>query len=595
MKKKLVTTTLFLIAIFFSQAQTVLDEFDVLVENGEITQVLNIPDVNLIIPELLYGEPITSIGENAFSSMSLVSVTLPNTVTIIKQGAFSNNQLYSVTLSTSLETIEASAFENNGLSFIELPNTLKRIEINAFRYNSLTLIVFPAVLYHIGANAFADNSLPGFQLPNPSEEGSWNNGRSDEFVFDFTLDYTYTVVSNDPYVLTDTDLEIVDGIIISITTPKEALSKNLIIPNTLQNQTVIGIGEKVFLFHELESITLPNTLEFIGFQSFYKANLPEITLPESLDSIARGAFSFNQLTAISFPENIQHLGYSSFSSNLIEQFQIPAHITTIPEHIFNSNEFSSLSIPSNVMIIEHDAFTDNNIVNLTIPNGVTHIKYDAFFNNQITDISLPNSVIHIGSDAFKGNPDILFNLPSPELEGLWLARTQQVFLVGGTEVMSENTQQYDYFVSPLYSITYYNVENSDDYQSNYIKYPISVELSTPSKLNATFDGWFTNAEFTEQMESIEANSSGDLELYAKFTNQTVTSLNSNTKNQLNLYPNPCSNIINVTSNKNEHITIYSLDGTIKLTYVQSKVDVSNLEPGIYLIKQGEKMAKFVKQ
>ena len=77
--------------------------------------------------------------------------------------------------------------------------------------------------------------------------------------------------------------------------------------------------------------------------------------------------------------------------------------------------------------------------------------------------------------------------------------------------------------------------------------------------------------------------------------------------ELNIYPNPATNFVNIEVNsntyRNEYLKIISLDGKIiknetlrlnkgKNTY---KVDVSSLNSGVYIITIGNKMSKFIKR
>ena len=65
---------------------------------------------DVVIPETINGQAVTTIGASAFASNQLTSVTIPASVTTIGASAFSSNQLTSVTIPTGVTTIGASAF-----------------------------------------------------------------------------------------------------------------------------------------------------------------------------------------------------------------------------------------------------------------------------------------------------------------------------------------------------------------------------------------------------------------------------------------------------------------------------------------------------
>ena len=69
---------------------------------------------------------------------------------------------------------------------------------------------------------------------------------------------------------------------------------------------------------------------------------------------------------------------------------------------------------------------------------------------------------------------------------------------------------------------------------------------------------------------------------------------------MNVYPNPASNLINVISeNANELITISDLSGKVvyseRASEKQNSIDISNLSAGMYIVRIGDKATKFVKE
>lgn len=106
-----------------------LDDVEFDVSTGTITKYLT-AYIHIIIPESFRVNSkdviISSIGEKAFYSHTLRSVTLPSSITTIKNLAFSYNRLSKIFIPNSVTTIGVYAFSNNFLSEIALPNPAVR-------------------------------------------------------------------------------------------------------------------------------------------------------------------------------------------------------------------------------------------------------------------------------------------------------------------------------------------------------------------------------------------------------------------------------------------------------------------------------------
>ncbi|MEX1376143.1 MAG: leucine-rich repeat protein [Eubacteriales bacterium] len=152
-----------------------LTDADVVVTDGTIISYdfagagyfLNESPTRIIIPSILDGQNITSIGEEAFRLKELEYVSLPNGVTEIGLHAFSNNSINIVELPSSLIVIGENAFSRNALTEVTLPANLEYIGYEAFRSNELTSIVIPNKVTFIGHLAFYNNIFTMFNLSTP--------------------------------------------------------------------------------------------------------------------------------------------------------------------------------------------------------------------------------------------------------------------------------------------------------------------------------------------------------------------------------------------------------------------------------------------
>ena len=66
--------------------------------------------------------------------------------------------------------------------------------------------------------------------------------------------------------------------------------------------------------------------------------------------------------------------------------------------------------------------------------------------------------------------------------------------------------------------------------------------------------------------------------------------------QLAVYPNPSRDIINIDGVEiDAHIDIYTLQGELIHSTNATRIDISNFDSGIYILKSGSKTTKLIKQ
>jgi hypothetical protein len=131
----------------------------------------------LELPAAIWGDPVMTIGDNAFRDNGLTRIVIPNSVTAIGNGAFSHNSLTSVVIPNGVTAIN-DAFSNNRLTSVVIPNSvtaignafspnsITAIGDGAFSYNQLTSVVIPNGVTAIGNDAFSYNLLTSVVIPN---------------------------------------------------------------------------------------------------------------------------------------------------------------------------------------------------------------------------------------------------------------------------------------------------------------------------------------------------------------------------------------------------------------------------------------------
>lgn len=109
-------------------------------------------------------------------------------------------------------------------------------------------------------------------------------------------------------------------------------AKKVVIPETLDGETVVGIGTNAFVDMQAEEIILPDTVTYISYASFNAMeNLKKVDLGKGLTTVERQAFNLcTALQSVKFPEGTTSLGIAAFSMcAALEEAYIPASVTEI--------------------------------------------------------------------------------------------------------------------------------------------------------------------------------------------------------------------------------------------------------------------------
>lgn len=179
--------------------------------------------------------------------------------------------------------------------------------------------------------------------------------------------------------------------------------KNIIIPNIINGQKVVGIGKDAFSNNHLVSIILPDSVTNIGQSAFWGNQLKSVIIPDSVITIGRTVFYANALINLTIGRNVESIENLAFSSNGLTNVIIPNSVTNIGDNAFAGNQLTDITIGNSVTNIGIFAFSRNQLTSITIPNSVTIIGDSAFSSNRLVSVKINNSPnnITMGSNVFE--------------------------------------------------------------------------------------------------------------------------------------------------------------------------------------------------
>lgn len=165
-----------------------------------------------------------------------------------------------------------------------------------------------------------------------------------------------------------------------ITDYSEFGPKDVVIPKEINGFAVNSIGDGAFIYKQLSSVVIPDSVTYIGRGSFGQNNLTSLKIPDSVNAIANSAFTENNISELYLSKSIKGIGNYAFCDNMLTTLDIPSSVETIGESAFILNNLTSVNIPNSVKEIDQMAFYDNNLTRVVVPSH-TSVWDNSFDSN----------------------------------------------------------------------------------------------------------------------------------------------------------------------------------------------------------------------
>ena len=157
----------------------------------------------------------------------------------------------------------------------------------------------------------------------------------------------------------------------------------VIVPNEIDGQPVISIGEKVFK----------------------NATLSEVILPKSIKVILSEAFSgCKKLKNIDLPDTLEYLDERCFENSGLSEIRFPHSLISIPSFCcYRCDDLEQVAFGNQIKTINGFAFREcRKLRSVSLPESLGEIKLSAFARTSINSIIIPEKVIKVSRSAFEG-------------------------------------------------------------------------------------------------------------------------------------------------------------------------------------------------
>ncbi len=349
------------------------------------------------------GSKLNAIGEGAFTGCTaLTGITLPDAIEQVGASAFMGcSALSSVDFGKGLQKIQIGAFNGTALEEVILPDTVTLIEDKAFMgCMKLKKAVLPAGLLAMGENVFFGSADIKLDVVLHVHEG--------------TLGHAYALENGHSYVIIGGSGEIVPPSSAEWTvnslgqiTAYVGSDAELIIPAYVKGQKVLGIGIEVFANHtELKKVVLPEGLTKIGSNAFqYCTALEEVVLPSTLTQISMNAFAYNSaLKTISLPDSLSDIGMGAFQYTGLDSIVIPGAVGTLYTDVFKGcTSLKSAEIGEGVTSISVSTFDEcTTLETVVLPGSLGTIASYVFDDcTALSTVVIGEGVTKIANWAFE--------------------------------------------------------------------------------------------------------------------------------------------------------------------------------------------------
>ena len=583
---------------------------------------------NQLASEVTIPNTVTTIGPQAFLNCEqLTSITIPNSVTEIGSGAFSGcKNLEEISIpfvGGSASATSQSSITQFGYIFGTdiydgvyitqghnagtcIPGGLRHVNITGgekiFHYafegcSMLHSVTIPESIKYIGNDAFSSCTRLNSVIYTGSVAQwcniTFGNSASNPLVRAHALYINENLVTD--LVIPDTTTKInayafqgasclmsvsfspaVDTIGSYAFSGCSGLIGLLDIPNTMTRIESYAFQN----CNSISSLRLGNSVTYIGSNAFYGCSMiHELTIPNSVITIGSNAFgNCRQLRVVNY--------------NATNCLYMASDVWT------NCNLFTILNIGDNVTNILSQAFFNcSGLTSVVIPNSVTEIGWAAFrYCNGIRTVTIGSSVVEIDNYAFDcSNLDTIYsyaeNPPSIQYCTFPYGNTSiPVVVPCGSDEAYNNARYWSEFTNIQGKVMYNVIVGSNNNEMGdavVTQEPVCID-STAIITAIANDGYHFvrwNDGNTDNPRTVHVSS--DTTFVAEF--EIVTDIEDNVANEISLFPNPATDILNITSSEtiSEIEIVNALGQVVRRMEVNADnavCDVENLSSGVYVVR-----------
>ncbi len=349
------------------------------------------------IDEIIFPSSVIVIEKNAFEKANIKKVGFSENslLSSIGAGAFLDSTIESIDLSNCslLTQLGVSAFNNcKSLEAIDMQNCfIQKIEDKCFKDCwALKEVVLCDFTNQLGFDAFLN--CKNLEKINLEKINHWSQGCfsgcpkiADYYNYQYTHyneDYVGSGVYNDFEYFEYKDYIEVDDYV--------GEEKDIVIPNEINSKPVLIINNAGFSHLQADSVKLPSCLKRIEMWAFMGSDIKTITMPESLEYIGYEAFlGAKNLEEVVLNEGLKFIGKQAFSGACFEKLIIPDSVIFYGEVSASTyDDLKELTIGANLINIDNLRVQNLNLesINVSEKNPVFSSEEGVLYSKDKTEL-----------------------------------------------------------------------------------------------------------------------------------------------------------------------------------------------------------------
>lgn len=176
-------------------------------------------------------------------------------------------------------------------------------------------------------------------------------------------------------------------------------TNDVVIPAEINGYPVTNIAKEAFKSKSITSITIPNTIEYIGEDAFLYCSALEHIYIDDISAWCKINF---------YDEASQPMLYAEkmfLNGNILTDLTVPSSVTSIGKYAFaHCSSLINVTLSNSITQIGAHAFDRcTNLQNINIPDTVSYIGNCAFWQcSKLEKICIPDNITEIQGQTFEG-------------------------------------------------------------------------------------------------------------------------------------------------------------------------------------------------